>query len=54
MYKELLINKLNKIVKEKAKKHFVDEEKIKITYENAVFYYLVDTGERIEKRILEI
>jgi hypothetical protein len=54
MYKELLITKLNKIVKEKAKKHFVDEEKIKITYENAVFYYLVDTGDRIEKRILDI
>jgi hypothetical protein len=52
--KELLINKLNKIVKEKAKKHFVDEENIKITYEVGVFYYIVDTGERREKRILEI
>ena len=54
MMKELLINKLNKIVKEKAKKHFIDEEKIKITYENGVFYYLVDLGERIEKRFLDV
>lgn len=54
MMKELLINKLNKIVKEKAKKHFVDEEKIKITYESGVFYYLLDLGDRIEKRLLDV
>lgn len=54
MYKQLLINKLNEIIKEKAKKHCVDVEKVSIKYENYIFYYLIDTGKQIEKRILDI
>lgn len=52
--KNMLIKKLNKIINEKAKLHFTDVEKISIKYENGQFYYLVDTGTQIEKRILNI
>lgn len=52
--KNMLIKKLNKIINEKAKLHFTDVEKISIKYENGQFFYLVDTGAQIEKRILNI
>jgi hypothetical protein len=52
--KQLLIAALNKKVDELAKKHLVDKDKVKITYENYQLYYYINRGNEVEKRILEI
>ncbi len=52
--KQLLIAALNKKVDELAKKHLVDKDKVKITYENYQLYYYIQRGNEVEKRILEI
>lgn len=52
--KQLLIAALNKKVDELAKKHLVDKDKVKITYENYQLHYYITRGNEVEKRILEI
>lgn len=52
--KQLLIAALNKKVDELSKKHLVDKDKVKITYENYQLYYYIQRGNEVEKRILEI
>jgi predicted transcriptional regulator len=52
--KQILIAALNKKVDELAKKHIVDKDKVKITYENYQFYYYIERNGQMEKRILEL
>lgn len=52
--KQLLIAALNKKVDELAKKHLVDKDKVKITYEKYEFYYYIERNGQMEKRRLEL
>jgi hypothetical protein len=54
MYKQILLTALRQKVEELAKKHLVDKDKVKITYENYQLYYYIERGQEIEKRFLDI
>ena len=54
MYKQILLTHLKQKVDELAKKHMVDKDKVKITYEDYQLFYYVDKGIEIEKRFLDI
>jgi hypothetical protein len=52
--KELLIMQLNKKIADLAKKHCVDKDQIKITYEDYQLYYYVTKGVEVQKIVLDI
>ena len=52
--KQILIAALNKKIDELAKKHIVDKDKVKITYENYQCYYYIERKGQLEKRILDL
>lgn len=52
--KQLFIAALNKKIDELSKKHMVDKDKVKITYEQYQLFYYITRGQEVEKRILEI
>lgn len=54
MYKQILLTHLKLKVEELARKHQVDKDKIKITYEDFNLYYYVDLQTEVQKRILDI
>ncbi len=54
MYKQILLTHLKLKVEELARKHQVDKDKIKITYEDFQLFYYVDLGNEIQKRFLDI
>jgi hypothetical protein len=54
MYKQILLTHLKLKVEELAKKHLVDKDKVKITYEDYTLYYYIERGTEVEKRFLEL
>jgi hypothetical protein len=54
MYKQILLTHLKLKVEELAKKHLVDKDKVKITFEDFTLYYYIERGQEIEKRFLDI
>jgi predicted transcriptional regulator len=52
--KQILIAALNKKIDELSKKHIVDKDKVKITYENYQFYYYIERNGQLEKRVLDL
>jgi hypothetical protein len=54
MYKQILLTALKQKIEELAKRHVVDKDKVKITYENYQLYYYIDRGNEQEKRFLDI
>jgi hypothetical protein len=54
MYKQILLTHLKLKVEELAKKHVVDKDKVKITYEDYQLFYYIERGTEVEKRFLDI
>ncbi len=54
MYKQILLTHLKLKVEELAKKHLVDKDKVRITYEDFTLYYYIERGQEVEKRFLDI
>ena len=54
MYKQILLTHLKIKVEELAKKHLVDKDKVKITYEDFTLYYYIERGTEVEKIFLDI
>lgn len=54
MYKQILLTHLKLKIDELAKRHLVDKDKIKITYEDYTLYYYIERGNEVEKRFLDI
>ena len=54
MYKQILLTHLKLKIDELSKRHLVDKDKIKITYEDYQLFYYIERGNEIEKRFLDI